>query len=436
MIKDKAMIIIAVSRYAGAYINLPGAVTSARRLRKWAEQPDEDCNYKILYLADDVYPKIDVNLVREKVNKFVDEHIMDRLVVYFAGHGIVRSVSDQFWLFTDAANDQREGINVEAFRRGLLKCNIGKHNDQLTGQLCLIGDACRNVAHDAIDFYGDPILTRAGHRNRIQLDRFLSTGLGDYSFQIDGSDDRSAYCLFSEVLLSALSGEVIEAIETKDHKFKPAVTNHKLANYLEEEVKARAADAIEENMEPDLLTGIRPPYNFYKRLREPLAVAGPQDLQLAEAIKMAIHDPQKKGSNNQLSTDHKRRMQILSEGKMHIREAFWEENGLLDRRRQFSPNSAYFSTICDFLPTSVAVPRTASVEVEALGRFYEIEATDCDGAPVLIRQGGQWILTPHYPGVVAAVFRDLPGDALLYKPQDGTWDLMSGHIYSGASSPE
>lgn len=124
--------------------------------------------------------------------------------------------------------------------------------------MCIIGDACRNIARDAIDFYGDQILTSTARMNRnIQLDRFLSTGLGDYSFQINEIGNQSAYCLFSEVMLSALRGEVKEAIETEFHQFKPVVTNHKLAEYLEHEVKNRAT-AIQEEMEPDLLTGYSP----------------------------------------------------------------------------------------------------------------------------------------------------------------------------------
>lgn len=172
MLNDKAMIIIAVSKYVGAYNNLPGTLESARRLREWAEQPKEDCNYKVLYLGDDVFPQINVELIRQEVSNFVDNNIMDRLVVYFAGHGIVRSAGDQFWLLTNAANDLREGINVEAFRRGLLKCNIGKYNDELTGQLCIIGDACRNSGRDAIEFYGDPILTRDGRKTAFSLTDF------------------------------------------------------------------------------------------------------------------------------------------------------------------------------------------------------------------------------------------------------------------------
>ena len=228
MLRDKAMIIIAVSKYTGAYKNLPGTITSARRLREWAEQPSEDCNYNVLYLDDSNGKKVNIERVKKEVTHFVDNNFIDRLVVYFAGHGIVRSAGDQFWLLTDAAIDTREGINVEAFRRGLLKCNISNAN--IAGQLCIIGDACRNTGRDAIEFYGDPILTSSKTKNRsIQLDRYLSTGLGSRSFQINQTDSQNAYCLFSEVMLAALNGEIPDAIETEFHKFQPVVTNHKLA---------------------------------------------------------------------------------------------------------------------------------------------------------------------------------------------------------------
>jgi len=415
MLKDKAIIIIAVSKYAGAYHNLPGAVISAKRLREWAEQPDEDCNYKVLYLADDVFEKIDVQLVSEKVSEFVSNNFIDRLVVYFAGHGIVRSAGDQFWLLTNAANDLREGINVEGFRRGLLKCNIGTHNDKLPGQLCIISDACRNTSRDAIDFSGDPILTSTARMNKgIQLDRFLSTGLGDYSFQIDEADG-SAYCLFSEVLLNALCGEVQEAIETEHHQFKPVVTNHKLAEYLQEEVRKRAA-AIEEEMEPDLLTGIHPPYNFYKRFRKPLAapnvMLGSQEPQLAAAIQMAIHEPHKKGSDDQLSTKQEHRRQILLKARQCIERVFQESYS----SKRLRHDSLDFPIICDFLPNCIAAPRSAVVQVRPREKFYEIISSNFKGAPILIPQDNQWILAPHYPNVVPIVLRDLPGDILFYKP--------------------
>jgi hypothetical protein len=424
MLKDKAMIIIAVSKYAGVYVDLPGVITSARSLREWAEQFDEDCNYKVLYLADDVFEKIDVQLVREKVKEFINNNFIDRLVVYFAGHGIVRSAGDQFWLLTDAANDEREGINVEAFRRGLLKCNIG--NADFAGQLCIIGDACRNTGRDAIEFCGDPILTSTANMNRrIQLDRFLSTGLGDYSFQINQFRGQSAYCLFSEVMLSALHGEVKEAIDTEDHRFKPVVTNHKLAEYLEKEVRSRAAE-IGEDMEPDLLTGIRPPHNFYKRLKEPIpdVIASSQYQRLAAASRMATHNFR---SNEQLTAVQKSRKRTLLELKDRVMEKYLRSSRL-EVSSRLNPDNPHFLAISDFQPNFIAVPRTASVEpVQQEEIFYKIEAINCYNSPILIHQDEQWTLIPNYPNVVTVVSRDLPGDILFLKAgrsirQDKLWD--------------
>jgi hypothetical protein len=427
MLKDKAMIIIAVSKYAGTYSELPGAITSARRLREWAEQPDEDCNYKVLYLADDVFEKIDVQLVGEKVSEFVNNNFIDRLVVYFAGHGIVRSAGDQFWLLTDAANDTRQGINVEAFRRSLLKCNIG--NADFAGQLCIIGDACRNAGRDAIEFYGDPILTSTANRNKsIQLDRFLSTGLGDYSFQIDQIGSQSAYCLFSEVMLSALRGEVKEAIDTEDNRFKPVVTNHKLAEYLYKEVRNRAA-AIGEDMKPDLIPGIHPPYNFYKRLKVPIpdVIASSQDRQLAEAIRMAIHDSRPESSNEQLTAVQEVRKQTLLGLKDRIT---WESirSSRVRVNRWLNHDYPDFLTISDFRPNFIAVPRSAEVEVVHQERtLYQIEATNCYDCPILIHQDEKWILIPNYSNVVTVVSRNLPSDILFFKTgrtieQNKLWD--------------
>lgn len=417
MLKDKAIIIIAVSKYAGAYVDLPGAITSAKKFREWAQQPDEDCNYEVLYLADDVFDKITVQLVSEEVRKFVNNRFIDRLVLYFAGHGIVRSAGDQFWLLTDAANDEREGINVEAFRRGLLKCNIG--NADFAGQLCIIGDACRNTGRDAIEFYGDPILTsRARTNRRIQVDRFLSTSLGDYSFQINQTDSKSAYCLFSQVMLNALHGEVTEAIETELHAFKPVVTNHKLADFLETEVKKRAA-ALQEHMLPDIDTGIRPPNNFYKILKEPNVITRSQISEIDIAIQMGVLYPRTRSSNEQLTAVEKVKQTLLRLKNITLR---FIESIRVEVNSWLNFNNSDFFSISDFQPDFIAVPRGAMVKVHISYPsssipyyMYKIQAINCYDSPILIHQDKQWILIPNYPNVIPVVSHELPGDILFFK---------------------
>lgn len=417
MLEDKAMIIIAVSNYTGSWPSLPGAITSAKRMREWAEQPGEDCNYKVLYLADDIYNKIDVQLIIDKVHEFIQANFIDRLVVYFAGHGIVRSAGDQFWLLTDAENDIRQGIDVEPFIRGLTNCNIGRND--LAGQLCIIADACRNTGRDAINFRGDPILTTAAKRRKaIQLDRFLSTGLGDYSFQINATDSQCAYCLFSELLLHALRGEVAEAIDTEDHRFKPVVTNHKLAEYLEKAVSQRAA-AIQEVMIPDLLTGIHPPYNYYKRLEGPIprTLSTPYDRRLVATMEMAIRGTRSGDNISEQKTVEAKRRQALSRLKDKISgdysrwRSFFNESG-----SYYYERSSTFLTLSDFEPSHVAIPLAASVQMGENDGFCEIVTEDCFDAPILVQQkDGQWIIAPNYPNVVSIVSHDLPGDILFLR---------------------
>lgn len=215
-------------------------------------------------------------------------------------------------------------------------------------------------------------------------------------------------------MLSALHGEVKEAIDTEDHRFKPVVTNHKLAEYLEKEVRSRAA-VIEEHMEPDLLTGIHPPHNFYKRLKEPISdvIASSQDQQLTSSIRMAIHAPDKKGSDARLSSDQELRRQTLLNVKKHTGKLIGRAFESL-----FQYHSGYYSSIiCDFLPKLVAVPYSETVQVRpsAVPRFYEISG--CGDAPILILQGNQWIITPSYPNVITVIHENLPSDILFFKPR-------------------
>lgn len=225
-------------------------------------------------------------------------------------------------------------------------------------------------------------------------------------------------------MLNALTGEIREAIETEYHMFQPAVTNHSLADYLEEEVKARAA-AINEEMEPDLLTDIRPPYNFYNRLSEPLPspTVGLQNSQMAQAIEMSVHDPQINDLNNQQTRDNERRRQILLKDQLRILSNPIAHRWSEDR-----------STICDYLPSLIAVPSSSSLSIRSLGSSYQIEATSSDGAPMLIRQGKQWMLTPDYPGVVSFIIQDLPGDVLLYKPVTDSWQTFLSDFSNLVSS--
>ena len=169
MIKN-AMIIIAVSKYEGDLDDLPGTLVSAQRMRDWAEGAGPHQNYNVLEVSDRDGKQVTIDRVRHEVNQFLSANIIDRLVVYFAGHGIVGNLASQYWLLSKAVSDNGEGINVERFRSNLEYANIGGNNRQLrAGQLILICDACRNAGRLAQNFTGHPVFTsQTAQRRRLR----------------------------------------------------------------------------------------------------------------------------------------------------------------------------------------------------------------------------------------------------------------------------
>lgn len=270
----KAMVVIAVSNYDPPYEALPGTLTSARRIAKWARGPGDGRNYKVIEITDETMAgqpsrPVTVDRLRTEITALLDGNIVDRLVVYFAGHGAVRSMAEEFWLLTHAGTDDGECVGVMQFVNGLKNYGIGAHNSELLrGQLVIFADACRNVHHDALSFVPNPVMTRKGTAPSLHVDLFRSTTLGAYAFQVKAVAGAEPYCLFSSVLCDALEGNVPEVIERENHAFKPVISNHTLADYLDQEVPRRAM-AFKEAMEPDNQATIRPNHNYYDILRLP-----------------------------------------------------------------------------------------------------------------------------------------------------------------------
>ncbi|MAP94343.1 MAG: hypothetical protein CMK07_05270, partial [Ponticaulis sp.] len=210
--------------------DLPGTLVSAKRFIDWAVNDQFGPKIKpdnVLTLTDDDDNPltnggaVSVELLKEHIKPFLENRMIDRLVVYFAGHGIARSESDQFWLLTNAEFDTSQGIDVRLFRRKLGKYGFGQFNDDLAneGQVWLIGDACRNPANSALEFDGDAILTMGGRTKDTVFDLFFATSLGDFAYQVPGDGAAAVpYCLFSQAFLDCMSGEFLDAIETEHHQ--------------------------------------------------------------------------------------------------------------------------------------------------------------------------------------------------------------------------
>ncbi|WP_143750631.1 caspase family protein [Mesorhizobium sp. WSM4312] len=273
----KAMVVIAVSNYDPPYEALPGTLTSARRIAAWARTPGDGRNYKVLEITDAPAggkPGIPVTVerLRKEITDLLDAAIIDRLVVYFAGHGVVRSTAEEFWLLTHAGRDSGECVGVMQFMEGLRNYGIGASSHELKkGQLAIIADACRNVHQDGLGFVANGVMTKKGKAVGLQTDLFRATTLGAYAYQVKAVEGAEPYCLFSSVLCDALEGKVPAVIDSEYHPFKPVISNDKLADYLDLEVPRRAAE-LNETMEPDNQASIRLDHNYYDILNPIAAI--------------------------------------------------------------------------------------------------------------------------------------------------------------------
>ena len=177
-----------------------------------------------------------------------------RIVVYFCGHGL-HAPQDQYWILSAGPNQPNERISAVGFRDML--ATYGPK------QIAIISDACRSpqvvqgLASSVVDAY-DAL------PEVIQKDNFFSSQDGEASFAVPSKDGKPAFCIFSSVLLRALSKPVdLEALDRLYLETGHAViSSQSLATYLEQKVPESALN-IGRLQVPQCEPGFRPEINRY-----------------------------------------------------------------------------------------------------------------------------------------------------------------------------
>jgi hypothetical protein len=417
---SKAMIVIAVSRYEAPYPALPGTLTSAKRMADWAKAPGDGRGYDVLEIDDREGKAVTVARLREEIEPFLLNRIIDRLIVYFAGHGLVRSASDQFWLLTNAANSRREGVNLMEFIDSLQRYGIGAANAKLhKGQLSIIADACRNTTTIAIDFIGDAILTPAAPPKPMEIDFLMATTLGHFAFQPNAVEGGEPYCLFSDTLLDALEGKVPEVIEDQGHIWAPVIPNDRLATYIDTEVPIRAA-IYHEEMTPDTVTGLRRDHNYYDLIRPATANGHPESLAPDAPPTAATRVAQTEKSIGYAS------FQAASNGYRHVTDrAQW----LCDQLLPVTGRPAILSEFID----QVAIPDDLTTGFRRRGDQWAFTSLRRELRPIFVRREVGWTIAPLMPLTVAILPPDAPGDIIL-QGGDEQWDLSLSTAFNSAQA--
>nr|WP_070960645.1 hypothetical protein [Hyphomonas sp. Mor2] len=428
----KAIIIIAVSKYEGSLPDLPGVITSACDLSDWASSSGEGYRQLVILDAEPhanfkqshiVQPKITSDFLREKIPTFLNEDLTDRLVVYFAGHGFVRSLGSQFWLLSGAENDRREGIDVEGFRRGLQRFGFGAQNTMMSrGQISIISDACRSVSPDGLDFVGDHIVTGADDFEPCYVDVFRSSISGERSYQVDGDSEGPAFCIFSSVFIDALHGAGGKTVQNH-HQFSPAVTSGQISEYLLREVPKTAREFGVE-MRPDPMPGFVPPLDYYKRLKGKGALAdqsNSKDRFLArlprkkqKAVKMDWPGP---GKSEDRGPDQS------PADRLRHRYEDWLSAIPTDRSFARKREITFYT---DSYPEEICAPAKSNIRVTAENsreRLFKVTVSgrkvDSAMTTVFVKVDDRYYGVPNYFGKTALFSSLYPGDVFLATE----WDI-------------
>lgn len=225
---------------------LRGAINGAHAMADWAKAQ----GYETTLLTDEKLP-VDIGAIGAALDALLAGTEAERLLIYFAGHGLSKGAAEDLWLPSEWRDTQR-AVSVAGLRMRLARCGVA--------QLSIFADACRMIAtgDDERNLGGDAVLGRGRFAEQTpHTDIFPAASEARAAFMLPGRTAAESRCIFSGLLAEALAGAHPQAFDGAEK-----ITNHSLADFLEQAVPAKAAQ-YGVTLQPRCTTGLRPPRNIY-----------------------------------------------------------------------------------------------------------------------------------------------------------------------------
>lgn len=198
---------------------------------------DEDG--KVPVSADDVF-----HVVRDAVRA----GDVERLFIFFSGHGFAPGVGDDLWLCSGADSDPADAVNVAKSVALARSCGIG--------HVAFFADACRSPKTVSFNgLVGRPIfpLDRV-IRPRPEVDQFYATISGDLAYDSVPQGGEKAFGIFTKFLLGALRGQQPSILEQVPNGLAPsALLSRRLAQFLNQTLPLESSRAIHITQTPDCI---------------------------------------------------------------------------------------------------------------------------------------------------------------------------------------
>jgi len=255
---DKAVIAIGVDR-TGDLAPLRAAASGAREFGDWADRQ----GYDVTLLTDENGGRVKVGDIKDVILEIVEAHTCKQLIVYFAGHGILRAAQTELWLLSGAPRDSGEAVNLVGSARLARYSGIG--------HIVFISDACRSapVTPRLNQVIGSDVFPTAALnlQRPSYVDHFYATLPFESSWEVRGENVAKAAerydGIFTRLLLRGLHGSEPAVWETwtEDDRERYVVPAWALKPYLEEKVPRTLGD-IDLSLEqyPEISVESRKPF--------------------------------------------------------------------------------------------------------------------------------------------------------------------------------
>lgn len=225
-------ICIGVSNPGGGMEKLPGAINGANEFGVWAA----GAGYDVVLCTDEQLP-VTRERLRDEIHKTLSaDKAYDRILVYYAGHGYSVGLED-FWLLPGFVEDSGAAVSVE-----YLKLYLKAYQPR---QLAIISDACRTTDSQFSYVLGSAVIRRPSTvpMRTPEIELYRAASLGDPAYMKKDPEAARSKCLFSEILLRALSGQEPDAFE--DRSPLKVVSSGQLKAFLEDgEHRRRSAASV------------------------------------------------------------------------------------------------------------------------------------------------------------------------------------------------
>ncbi len=232
MASEKRMVALAIgiaNAIPKAYLR--SAISGANAFNSWASE----LGYEANLLTDEDENPVTVDRLKTMLESILDrgpppklKPPIHRLVIYFAGHGLIREAGEGLWLLSDWKKELR-AVVVNGLRHRLYRYGVK--------QISIFSDACRSLPPniDAAELTPLPVLGN-GPEERIEpeFDSFIATQDGKITITVPGSSEEEDICLFSGVLMEGLWG-VKKAAFSKVQGRSNIVTSISLGSFLKAE---------------------------------------------------------------------------------------------------------------------------------------------------------------------------------------------------------